>query len=180
MRRPGITALLTLVVFWADVGPTRAQDGTAPAGPTLLDCTAVADVDAGLTAQQVVCATRVLGLRALPVGGAGDGRRLVLIDGRGRFPAEEIKVILEDCDAAGLCGNAALWSWYRLGGQVSLDAINRWNLTRRFGRAALDDEGDATFGLRLMPTGTTTVGGLATWVAVYLRSIPVFLGAITG
>ena len=54
----------------------------------------------------------------------------------------EFQIFFYNCTDHRQCATVQFHSGYDMGDQVSLESVNEWNRTKRFGRAYIDDEND--------------------------------------
>ncbi len=158
----------------SDSAAHAATGETAPTDASPAQGTPALSAMPPLTVEAIAMAMAARGFATEPVAGADDQRVLLIRDPDHRVPADELKVLFFGCTDEGACTSAILWAWYRLAGRVSLGAINEWNMSRRYARAALDRDGDATLDLSLTSTGGAAEAMITGWVGLFLDQAAAF------
>ena len=86
-------------------------------------------------------------------------------------------VYFYECDdqAPKQCGSLGLSIWLDLDTPIDIARIKEWNLTKRFGSAGIDDEGDPKFEMNVNVDGGVTANGLREWFDWWERGLGEFL-----
>jgi len=112
----------------------------------VLVCAALAAATAGSAGAQAIRATDPQGIVAL-LQSEGYAAKLEKTDKgdpviRSQSSGSNFSVYFYNCDKGQNCATVQFYAGYDTDKKLSLEQINAWNQTNRFGRAYLDDEGD--------------------------------------
>lgn len=83
------------------------------------------------------------------------------------------------CDDAGVCDSLQYSSWFGMENPPTLDTINEWNRTKRFGSAWMDNEQRPHFKMEVNVDGGVTPDNLRDWLGwwgIGLSEFATFIG----
>jgi hypothetical protein len=83
-----------------------------------------------------------------------------------------MQVLFYDCDGQGVCLSLAFVSYYP--GSPGLDAINTWNMERRWTKVYVDGDGDSILEMDVNAEGGIGRDALRVMAAHYLEHMPLF------
>ena len=114
-----------------------------------------------LTAEQMAAILQDQGYRAV-IGATADGLPEIESGAQGR----SYWVYLYDCndETPKACTNLTFFTYIEKSDAMTLEAVNDWNLSRRFGRAYLDQKGNANLSMDIDLIGGVTRANLEDWL----------------